>query len=447
MKYCAQCGTKLDDDAVFCPDCGARQPGMKDVAPIAASIPKESKNNKGNGKGIAILVIIFALIIAAIVYFKVVPAINSKRSIDLTDYILTPEYDGFDGEGTIKDGTLGLDYDALQEAVDTRRGKNAENNPVDVRNFYISISADKTDSLQNGDKITVSLDYNAEHIEESYGLTFDIEGKKKTFTVSDLSEYKKVNAFDGLSLNFTGISPYLKVDLTGDTELKYYDIEINNGSKTDYIKAGDKITITLNEEGENALKEEGKEPKSLSYDVEVTDDMVSTYVTSLKDIQSDILDELKSSTDNTIESYKARNNITSQTSYIGTWFLIPREGHWNDDRVPVLVNIYSYQDTDYDGNIVNKYLSIYCPPVYIEGSGLVSLSSKNTKAKDETSDDTNSDESQTEEKNETFDRSKEGQYSDVRRYDYEQDLYQDVVQKYLDNYDYESTEGLASLGQ
>ena len=86
MKYCVECGYKLEDDAKFCPSCGKKQPfldeiksiddnkdnqseynevvGLNDGSDITTSLMNNKENNNGKASLVlGILSIVFSLLL------------------------------------------------------------------------------------------------------------------------------------------------------------------------------------------------------------------------------------------------------------------------------------------------------------------------------------------------------------------------------------------------
>jgi len=75
MKYCTNCGTPIEDDAVFCEECGTKQETFSqnqnlsnNSAQQTASYPSQAKTKKKSKAGLIAAIVIIALIIGGIAY-------------------------------------------------------------------------------------------------------------------------------------------------------------------------------------------------------------------------------------------------------------------------------------------------------------------------------------------------------------------------------------------
>ena len=66
-------------------------------------------------------------------------------------------------------------------------------------------SADKTKNLSNGDVVTYTWDDNSDEAEEAFGVK--VKYTDITYTVSGLASVNTFDAFDGVDVEFSGISP------------------------------------------------------------------------------------------------------------------------------------------------------------------------------------------------------------------------------------------------
>ena len=290
MKICINCGKEMLDTAKFCVYCNARQPeteqgenAQKIRAPKSAK-EKESKVQKNvpaeeNGapeksrKRIpagAVLQFLkehrpLAVIAAAIVLvLAVILGLTGTgiTEIDLAKYT-NVRFSGYNGAGT---ALIEFDNNALLSdvaAAMARKGKvrrsiakeAAPDTIQGLMNEYwedgakialaadgCSYTLDRAGNLSNGDTVTVSYRYDNEQAKK-FGFRF--KGENTNFTVGDLSEVDRFDAFAGMDISISGPDGFGEavISKTGTEEL-YSRLQFT-ADRDHGLHNGDSVTVTL----------------------------------------------------------------------------------------------------------------------------------------------------------------------------------------------------------
>lgn len=155
--------------------------------------PIYSTTSGGGKKAVKFLLI--ALIVAALgaAGWFAYNTFAGASEVDLTSNMSEISVYGYSGEGVLDDGT-GMYYDGPQI------GKG------DVQSFYDSIvyTADKTEGLSNGDKITVTANYDKAAAKK---CRIKVTNATRTFVVSDLRERYLPDLSDMTEVDRSAIIP------------------------------------------------------------------------------------------------------------------------------------------------------------------------------------------------------------------------------------------------
>ena len=218
---CSKCGEKLALFSCYCENCGAQGPTTKTwwkfIGTTATAFLKKR----------VWLTITLACLILLLVGVGVWQGI--AHSIDLTDYIVA-EASGFDGSGSIR---VDIDYDALCEKVlgkvpDSSTAKGYEKHKTYMEQkeslvWSLSVSADRTSDLKNGDFYTVTVRILDSELFEELGYTLKEESYQKTFQVGKdcnaLDAPVKFNLFDYIRINFSGTDTNGYVVCSDETQI------------------------------------------------------------------------------------------------------------------------------------------------------------------------------------------------------------------------------------
>lgn len=220
MNFCPHCGAPLNGAAV-CPQCDTDTSATPSTQPsalegnsqISTSTSKTSflKQNIPQEKrkyAVAGFVLIMILCIALSVLIP-----HKKDVILLTDYVSIDSVTGADGYGHLE---YSFDsYSVYQKlvGVNVKDDKDAEalfseeslqkTEKIWAALEGVSVVADKSDNLSNGDKVTLTVSFNNPTNEK---LDFELRGGKISYTVEGLADGLPFDPFseDVISVAFTG---------------------------------------------------------------------------------------------------------------------------------------------------------------------------------------------------------------------------------------------------
>lgn len=345
---CPVCRCELPDHSKVCVRCGARFSGSNvqrssNIQNTSQDFCKEIVSNGRKMEGYSVqpvthhtsrknicLLAVAILLVSAVVYFL----FFAKRAIDLDKY-MTVEFDGYDTCGTV--------HASLEEEELLHELSGTLNNIEDVMMITGAISwqFNQEDHLSNGDKVILSYQINQE-ILEKYGIK--IKAEDSEYKVSGLNPVQKLDPFQGMYVEFKGISPGISASLgregedtdeedldedLGDTEntsdmMDALDYEL---SQTENIKIGDTITVTVTTDAEEFLQAYGYVFTSESKDY-VCEGQPS-YLSASEELPEEGLESMKNQTLDVIETYFAdrtdRLKQIGDLNYEGYYLLNSKE--------------------------------------------------------------------------------------------------------------------------
>ena len=293
MKICINCGKELLDTAKYCIYCNARQPEAEEGkekekirapksvppeenGPAESGLPEEStveeqpeKHRKGLSAG-ALLQILkehrpLAVIAAAVILvLAVILALTGTRAaeINLADYTQV-RFSGYNGAGTAliefdKNALLSDVASAMAKKGKVKRAIAKEAAPDTIQSLMnenwedgakialaadgCSYSLDKTGNLSNGDMVTVTYRYDNTKAGE-FGFRF--KGENTDFTVSDLSEIDRFDAFAGMDIAISGPDGFGEAVITKTGTEELYSRLQYTADKDNRLHNGDRVTVTL----------------------------------------------------------------------------------------------------------------------------------------------------------------------------------------------------------
>ena len=378
--YCRKCGVENEKGAKFCKSCGEpmevenfeKRDSMTETVPQPAMGNRENnnqapvKNNlpKISGKWIVGIGAVVALAIGMICIVN-----HMGKKVDLNDYI-TVSFEGYDTCGTAK---VEFDTEAFKEKYQNKV-KADDDMPVWTASLYgdtpierlattcsLSNHLDKQNNLANGNTITLKWSIDTEDIKNKYGLTVNAE--EKSYTVEGLQAIETFDPFEGVEVNFSGVSPY------GQVEVAYpegngldYSID-NNGN----LRNGEKVTVTVSygwSNEENYIEQYGKKPNVMSkkYTVEGLDEYISDYA----EIPDELKSKMKKEAEDIIVADAAKNydvaNKLGDIAYVGYAFCAPKDDAENFNVNNCAVMIYKGTVT----NAENAFspVEVYFPVVF-----------------------------------------------------------------------------------
>lgn len=193
---------------------------------------KEHKNINAKGLLLTIGVLVAITAILLLIFMD-----KGRGQIKLSDYV-NVSFAGADGAGTI---SCSVDTKKLYERL-----VGDEKNAVIIRNIDtfvdgISASANISDKLSNGDKVTISVTYD-KALAEKIGCR--VTGEEFVEEVSGLGDESIIDIFANVEVVVAGISP----DAYANVINKWQDERLKNIAftldKATGIKAGDVLTVT-----------------------------------------------------------------------------------------------------------------------------------------------------------------------------------------------------------
>ena len=309
----------------------------------------------------------------------------------------------------------GNEYEIYNEKAGKNQNKSAEANELvyELGNA-ISYNLDKNSGLSNGDVVTLEVTVDSERAEQ---LGYKISSFSKTYTVSDLSEPQIADVFDGLTVEFSGVSPDGEAEITSVPTLDfdvYYSLDASEN-----LSNGDIVTVTAEYDNDEAI-EAGYvvETTSRTYEVEG----LLSYLTDANDITKKNLKPAKEY----IKKYElaktanyAEDDIDIfEFDYKGYYFLTPTSENASYKNILCLVYKFHCKYNENAGLMRGKEYDIYKTFVYrdimILNNGSLSIEPENFDAY-------------------------EGTFSFRNGFETKETLFSKAVTAYIDQYDYVST--------
>lgn len=162
--------------------------------------------------------------------------------------------EGINGKGTI---SMSLNRDQLDDAAVALYGNPDDIKPEQYTQYleayskfssavssmdYI-ITSDKKENFSNGDVVTIKFEYNEKKLQEA-GIS--VSDDTFEYTVSGLTEATDVDPFEGLKVEYTGISPNVKVefDTNGCNEYVRNNVNFYIDGDNSKLANGEKFTVT-----------------------------------------------------------------------------------------------------------------------------------------------------------------------------------------------------------
>lgn len=378
--FCTKCGAENDNDANFCERCGKPiKNGLNQANNSVQSMNytnlgrtnsmTQSVNQNVRRKTISNKMIIGAiiLIIAVVVGYKVID--NIGRTINLDKYIYV-QSEGYDGFGS---GYVAIDWEAMENTYGSKISfTNAAKKeyggfmnimtPLDALNEAVTLHYDYVEDLSNGDKIKYHWEIDEKKLQ---CVNCKLKFQDGEATVSGLKETEKYDVFGNMIVKFEGIEPNgtVQVDYAENNEI-YYSYSFD---KRDGLKNGDVITLTIDKDDAiYYLSQYGKAP--LEMEKQYTVQGLDTYLKESKDIDNDILEEMKNvgleSFKNLIEEYNYEGGELQSLDYVGLYFLRNKKEELSNGNSLYLVykakvrNYYSNDSDNFDEiNDIYWYIS------------------------------------------------------------------------------------------
>ena len=166
---------------------------------------------------------------------------------------------------------------------------------INETNNGLTYSVSSSENLKNGDTVTVEVSWGGSLEEYAHKYGKRVVSTTKEYTVSGLKEIEDFDAFENVDLVYSGIAPFGTAEISASgADGLYYIID-----KTENLKNGDTITVTLSTKENKIIKNfseytksNGKRPESITK--EFTVDGLAEYISSPEQITDEAWDEIKS---------------------------------------------------------------------------------------------------------------------------------------------------------
>lgn len=350
---CTHCGKEIQNGITFCPYCGSAVNNAKE----------NTKMKKHNPAKVLVPIAAVAVVAAGGWAFA-----NRTPTIDVSKY-MTLSADGYNTVGKLN---ISFDTEKLEKdygkQIATRfkkQMKNLKDDTFGLSSLTASLydgyeadlfaetcatgSADKTKNLSNGDVVTYTWDDNSDEAEEAFGVK--VKYTDITYTVSGLASVNTFDAFDGVDVEFSGISPDGRATVNSlptaaEAQGLYYTLDENSG-----LSNGDTVTLTVHsnrDDFSDCIDKYGAMPQATEKTFTV--EGLNEYVTSADTLSDSVLVSLQNQAEDVFKSYAAQRFSNGQTfkgmTYLGNYILTPKnKDSWGDkDRIVLAYQVTVHHD-------------------------------------------------------------------------------------------------------
>ena len=350
---CTHCGKEIQNGITFCPYCGSAVNNAKE----------NTKMKKHNPVKVLAPIAAVAVVAAGGWAFA-----NRTPTIDVSKY-MTLSADGYNTVGKLN---ISFDTEKLEKdygkQITTRfkkQMKNLKDDTYGLSSLTASLydgyetdlfaetcatgSADKTKNLSNGDVVTYTWDDNSDEAEEAFGVK--VKYSDITYTVSGLASVNTFDAFDGVDVEFSGISPDGRATVNSlptaaEAQGLYYTLDENSG-----LSNGDTVTLTVHsnrDDFSDCIDKYGAMPQATEKTFTV--EGLNEYVTSADTLSDSVLVSLQNQAEDVFKSYAAQRFSNGQTfkgmTYLGNYILTPKnKDSWGDkDRIVLAYQVTVHHD-------------------------------------------------------------------------------------------------------
>ena len=350
---CTHCGKEIQNGITFCPYCGSTVNNAKE----------NTKMKKHNPAKVLVPIAAVAVVAAGGWAFA-----NRTPTIDVSKY-MTLSADGYNTVGKLN---ISFDTEKLEKdygkQIATRfkkQMKNLKDDTFGLSSLTASLydgyeadlfaetcatgSADKTKNLSNGDVVTYTWDDNSDEAEEAFGVK--VKYTDITYTVSGLASVNTFDAFDGVDVEFSGISPDGRATINSlptaaEAQGLYYTLDENSG-----LSNGDTVTLTVHsnrDDFSDCIDKYGAMPQATEKTFTV--EGLNEYVTSADTLSDSVLVSLQNQAEDVFKSYAAQRFSNGQTfkgmTYLGNYILTPKDkDSWGDkDRIVLAYQVTVHHD-------------------------------------------------------------------------------------------------------
>ena len=314
-----------------------------------AEEPNRNAQSGGAGNGTekkhSAPIVLIAILLIFLVFALGYAVFPRKTKVNLDKYISVDftGYDGygkadvhFDSEAFLKDYRKKIKLkkkgDLLTSAV--MEGYTPE---AFLNDYYLSGNW-KLDGIdgkyKNGDKVHLSWKIDKDKIEETFRVKIKDTGKE--FEVKGLDKVEKFDAFENLSIEYSGTAPNGMADLEGKGIMDGSKGLYFSADKMDGLSNGDEITVKIVPENalEAFIQKTGKAPKETEKQFKV--EGLPAYIDRASAINEENLNNIKSEMEDNIKSSVAKEGDSVQlisTEYQGYYFLKAKNKNYGVQNV------------------------------------------------------------------------------------------------------------------
>ena len=308
--------------------------------------------------GIPIAVVVFCISLCLL--FPVIGIVknNMPKRVNLNDY-LKVEVTGYNEIGEIH---LSLDssyYDKYGKKV--KYAKGAEHPEDTSASKYLvelcTYEIENNGKLKNGDVVEIKLKYPDDVIEKTFN-NCSVKYKNITYTVSGLETVDLFDAYEDFSYSLMGVSTDGELFIESNLNSMGYNGLLYQADKTEGIKNGDIVTISLITESgddiyEYCLDRFGKVPSRLTYEIEASG--MPEYLIKYDQISEDFLNARIAEGEEFLKKDYTKHSefdttITSVVyTYIGNYFLVAKDE--KEEHANKLIIVYKVETTSEYGNV------------------------------------------------------------------------------------------------
>lgn len=314
-----------------------------------AEEPNRNAQSGGAGNGTekkhSAPIVLIAILLIFLVFALGYAVFPRRTKVNLDKYISVDftGYDGygkadvhFDSEAFLKDYKKKIKLkkkgDLLTSAV--MEGYTPE---AFLNDYYLSGNwkLDGVDGkYKNGDKVHLSWKIDKDKIEETFRVKIKDAGKE--FEVKGLDKVEKFDAFENLSIEYSGTAPNGMADLEGKGIMDGSKGLYFSADKMDGLSNGDEITVKIVPENalEAFIQKTGKAPKEMEKQFKV--EGLPAYIDSASAINEENLNNIKSEMEDNIKSSVAKEGDSVQlisTEYQGYYFLKAKSKNYGIQNV------------------------------------------------------------------------------------------------------------------
>ena len=255
--------------------------------------------------------------------------------VDLNKYV-TISASGYDSLGTV---SYYFDYEAFirenNDSIKLKKGnaqftnaalKEKKSGSEILVQYCIKSELDKYSGLSNGDVVTLKWNCDDEMAKKFFDC--ELVYSDITYKVSDLTEVKKFDAFEGVKVLYSGTSPNGSAELVvEDSRDAINDISFSI-DKNSGLKNGDEVVVTV--QYRNSESEFVRDYGSVLGEVEkkFVVDGLPKYITEITEVPEDMYGKMDKQLQDTITADFAswKDEDLLSIDLLGTYTLHPKEG-------------------------------------------------------------------------------------------------------------------------